>query len=228
VNVVFVMPMLLVYLVCRFTVGEAIENQAAESLRDLLRLLGRRTAYFLMLTTGVALGTFAIRRLVRGSADVRVFPAMVVEGVLYGLLLGGLAQALSRVAPVGRWFGVGLFGGFSDLLTVPGGARGLGIAVGAGIFEELLFRGLVCFALYRVVRSVLGADRYSAGTVAVVVSAFLFSAYHHWGVGGEPWDAARFTFRFHAGVLLGVVFLTRGIGIAALAHGFYDAVVLLG
>jgi membrane protease YdiL (CAAX protease family) len=113
-------------------------------------------------------------------------------------------------------------------LTVPGGARGIGIAVGAGIFEELLFRGLVCFGLFRVVRHVLGADRWSAGAVAVVVSAFLFSAYHHWGAGGEAWDAARFTFRFHAGVLLGVVFLTRGLGIAALAHGFYDALVLLG
>jgi len=105
--------------------------------------------------------------------------------------------------------------------------RSLGIAIGAGIFEELLFRGVICYAAYRALRTVVGADRVSAGVVAVVLSAVLFSAYHHWGPGGEPWDAFRFTFRFHAGVLLGVVFLTRGLGIAAFAHGFYDALILL-
>ena len=87
---------------------------------------------------------------------------------------------------------------------------------------------MLCFALFRTLRTVIGADRLSAGAIAVVASALLFAAYHHLGAGAEPWDAARFTFRFHAGVLLGVVFLTRGLGIAAFAHGFYDAIVLLG
>ena len=77
-------------------------------------------------------------------------------------------------------------------------------------------------------KDVLGADRWSAGIVAVLGSAAVFAAYHHWGPGGEAWDAARFTFRLHAGALLGVVFLTRGLGIAAFAHGFYDALVLVG
>src|SRR5262249_14846656 len=116
------------------------------------------------------------------------------------------------------------------LFRLPNGGdvRGLGIALGAGIFEELVFRGVLCFGVYRALRAVFGADRWSAGSIAVVISALTFSAYHHWGFGGEPWDAARFTFRFHAGALLGVVFLTRGLAIAAIAHGFYDALVLLG
>jgi len=222
VNLVFLMPMLFVYLVCRFTVGEEIENQAAASLQSLLRLLGRRGLTFLTLTTGVALGALVLARRKVARFDVRVFPGMLVEGILYGLALEAVALGLSRVLPVGQWLHVGLFRAPVGLLDL----RRLGIAVGAGIFEELLFRGLLLWGLYRVLRHVLGADRWVSGAVAVVASALLFSAYHHWGAGGEPWDATRFTFRFHAGVVLGVIFLTRGLGIAALAHGFYDALVL--
>jgi hypothetical protein len=55
----------------------------------------------------------------------------------------------------------------------------------------------------------------------------VFSGYHHWGVGGEPYVAEVFAFRFWAGATLGAIFLLRGIGIAALAHGFYDVLVLV-
>ena len=63
---------------------------------------------------------------------------------------------------------------------------------------------------------------------AIVVSAWVFSGYHHWGVTGEPYVASVFAFRFWAGIGLGTIFLTRGLGIAAFAHGFYDVLVMLG
>lgn len=225
INLLFLMPWLLIYLLCWWSAGEGVETQAAASLRGLLRLLGPRGLFALTLCTCLALCAVVMSRLGSAREDVAVFPGMMIEGLLYGFLLEGTATVMTRLLPVGKWAGIGL------AFHLPAGmseVRSLGIAVGAGIFEELLFRGGVCFGLYRALRSVLGADRWSAGTVAVVVSAFLFSAYHHWGPGGEPWDALRFTFRFHAGVVLGVIFLTRGLGIAAFAHGFYDALVLLG
>lgn len=224
VNLVFLMPWLFLYLVLFWTVGPEIENQAASSLRAFLRLLGRRGLFVATLLTALALCAVVLVRLRVARHDVRVFNGMFVEGLLYGLALHGAAWGLSRLLPVGSWLGIGL-------VRAPHGAeelRALGVAIGAGIFEELLFRGGLTWALFRILKDVVGADRWSAGAVAVVASAFVFSAYHHWGVGGEPWDAVRFTFRFHAGALLGVVFLTRGLGIAAFAHGFYDALVLLG
>lgn len=221
VNVIFLTPLLLAYLACWWWAGDGIETQAAASLRTLLRLLGRRGLFILTLCTCLALLAALLARMRSAKANAPVLPWMAVEGITYGLLLHVVASALSAVLPVGRWLG---------LFRLPGGneVRSLGIALGAGIFEELLFRGVLCFGVYRALRAVFGADRWSAGTVAVVLSALTFSAYHHWGLGGEPWDAVRFTFRFHAGALLGVVFLTRGLGVAALAHGFYDALVLLG
>ena len=213
---------MLVYLLCWWSAGDVVETEAARSIRVALRFLGARAMFVLTLVTALGLCAVVLARLRPARSDAAVFPLMLVEGVVYGFLLPEVALRLAGILPVGRW--IGLFpAGESGMDLV----RRLGVAVGAGIFEEAVFRGLICFALFRALRDVVGTDRWSAGVVSVVVSAYLFSAYHHWGAGGEPWDAARFAFRFHAGVVLGAIFLTRGLGIAAFAHGFYDALVLL-
>lgn len=220
VNLLFLAPFLAIYLLCWWFVGDGVETQAAASLRGLLNVLGPRGLFVLSLVTCLVVCAVLLTRIRAAKADAVVFPGMLVEGLVYGFLLQIVAGALSRVLPVGKWALAGP--------AILGQARSLGVAVGAGIFEELLFRGILCYAVFRALKDVVGADRASAGALAVVIAAWLFSAYHHWGAAGEPWDARVFTFRFHAGVVLGVVFLTRGLGIAALAHGFYDAIVLLG
>ncbi|HVG93513.1 MAG TPA: CPBP family intramembrane glutamic endopeptidase [Planctomycetota bacterium] len=223
INLVFLAPFLLMYILCWWSVGDAVETQAAASLRSLLRLFGPRGLFVLTLITCLALCGVVLVRLRVARADAGVYPGMLIEGIVYGLLLEHMAWMLTKVLPVGEWMGI-------PLARLPAGlpeVRALGIAIGAGIFEELLFRGLLCMGILHAVRHVLGADRWSSGAIAVVASALLFSAYHHWGPGGEPWSAINFTFRFHAGLILGAIFLGRGLGIAAFAHGFYDALVLL-
>ena len=221
VNLLFLAPFLLVYLLCWWLVGDAVETSAAESLRRGLRLLGTRGLFVLTVCGSLGVCAFLIVRLRAAREDAVVFPGMILEGLFYGYVIGFVAEVMTRGLPVGRWVGL------SRPAFVGGGLENLGMAVGAGIFEELVFRGILCFGLYRALKHVVGTDRFTAGVVSVLVSAAVFSAYHHWGVSGEPWDAARFTFRFHAGVVLGAIFLTRGLGIAAFAHGFYDALILL-
>lgn len=230
VNVLFLMPWVLVYLVCYVTLGSEVENQVASTLGSVLRGLPRRGRILAALTAALALATFLrVRRRAPRRGDGPVLTGMLLEGVVYGLLLELVSWGLARALPVGRYFAVALAGpfGLSEM-------RVLGIAVGAGIFEELLFRGVLCLGLYHLLRAGLGRLGATpslraalAGTASVVVSAAVFSAYHHVGAGGEPYDALRFAFRFHAGVVLGAIFLTRGLGIAACAHGFYDVLVLL-
>ena len=221
VNLAVLAPLFLLYLGCWAWAGSAIETEAAARLRTLIGLLGRRGLLIVSLCTCLALLAALLARGRAAKADAPVIPWMLAEGAAYGMCLWAAASALATVLPVGRW--IGLF-----RLPNAGDVRGFGIALGAGIFEELVFRGVLCYGVYRALRAVFGADRWSAGAVAVVLSAWTFSAYHHWGLGGEPWDAAKFTFRFHAGALLGVVFLGRGLAIAVIAHGLYDALVLLG
>ncbi len=222
VNVMFVAPWMLVYVLCWWLAGDSVETQAAAWLRNGLRLLGHRALFTVTVVTALGLCALLLLRMKEAKKDAPVFPLMLAEGALYGLLLYGAGTVLSRFLPVGRW--LGLYAGADAVRNV----QALGTAVGAGIYEELVFRGVLCWAFLHVARGVMGADRWSSAAIAVVASALLFAAYHHWGPGGEPWDAVRFTFRLHAGLLLGAVFLTRGIGIAAFAHGFYDALVLIG
>ena len=57
--------------------------------------------------------------------------------------------------------------------------------------------------------------------------AAIFSWFHHWGALGEPWDAWRFVFRFLAGVVLGLLFVHRGLAVVCWTHALYNAQLLL-
>jgi len=100
------------------------------------------------------------------------------------------------------------------------------ISVGAGVYEELVFRLILISVLV-----VVGADllRFSQDTTlvaAVFISAVLFALHHHPPFGGEPFGAARFVFRSMAGVYLGAIFVFRGYGPAAGAHLAHNLIVL--
>ena len=154
---------------------------------------------------------------------------MLLEGICYGALLGTVANLMATSFPMERVVALSATTGSGDTMReMHGEIRNMGLAIGAGIFEELIFRGVLCAGLFALLRHAVGTDTITAGLVSVLLSAYLFSDYHHWGLTGEPYDARVFAFRFHAGILLGGVFLYRGLGIAAFAHGFYDVLVMVG
>ncbi|MCP3914439.1 MAG: CPBP family intramembrane metalloprotease [bacterium] len=112
---------------------------------------------------------------------------------------------------------------------------------GAAAYEELLFRvGLysVLFLLTNSVVRFLGIEgavgRLVADGVALVGSSALFACSHlavalSWlGSGGEEFDLAIFTWRAGAGILLGLLFRLRGVGVAAWTHAFFNLALLLG
>lgn len=94
--------------------------------------------------------------------------------------------------------------------------------VGAGIYEEVLFRlGLfsLCVWLLRLVLfpSVVAVP------VAAVFAAVVFAAAHH--VYGAPIRTPDFLFRATAGLFFTLLYVTRGFGIAVGAHAGYDILV---
>ena len=102
--------------------------------------------------------------------------------------------------------------------------------IGAGIYEELVFRLiLICF-LMLLFQDVLGLSRKSSIVLSVLVSAGLFSAHHHIVfVNGQLALSAAFSwtefgFRTIAGVYFAVLFAIRGFGITAGTHAFYDII----
>ncbi len=227
VNLVFLAPFVLVYEGALVATRCPVENAAAAWLRNVLLQLGPRGLLLLSLAVGVGFLLLVLHRAREAPRDKGIYGGMLLEGTLFGLLLGCAAHLMASMLPMGKVVPLAAFNR-PTLEGLSGGLRDLGLAVGAGVFEEVVFRGLVMGGMLLVLRQGLTADRWTSGLVALLVSSYLFSAYHHWGPHGEPYHDAVFAFRFHAGLALGAIFLARGLGIAALAHGIYDVVVMLG
>jgi hypothetical protein len=136
---------------------------------------------------------------------------MLLESFVLAIPVILLAQLSSRYMP---------------LYAVSGVLMGkLVLSVGAGIYEELVFR-LGAFTLLSLLFiDVLGIRKAWSYLLMVLISSAGFSLYHYWGF--EQFQLQSFAFRTLAGVYFSVVFLYRGFGISAGSHAAYDIVVNL-
>lgn len=106
-------------------------------------------------------------------------------------------------------------------------SSGLLLAMGAGLYEEFLFRLVIITAIHFVLADLIRIPEKGARVLAVVVSAVLFAMHHDIALagGGINWRLAAFYFL--AGVYFGILFLGRGLGIAVGVHALYDLLVLV-
>jgi membrane protease YdiL (CAAX protease family) len=98
------------------------------------------------------------------------------------------------------------------------------LSVGAGIYEELVFR-LIAFWILGFVFIRMGFKAIWANLLMVVISSLCFSLYHY--LGHEGFQLRSFAFRTLAGFYFGAVFAVRGFGLSAGSHAAYDIVVNL-
>jgi membrane protease YdiL (CAAX protease family) len=103
-------------------------------------------------------------------------------------------------------------------------------SIGAGIYEELVFRLILICLLMMLFQNVLRLNRKNSIILSVLVSAALFSAHHHIDLfSGQlyqvaPFNLTEFAFRTIAGIYFAVLFAVRGFGITAGTHAFYDII----
>lgn len=100
------------------------------------------------------------------------------------------------------------------------------LATGAGIYEEGLFRLGLISALLLLFRNVLLWHPPLAMVAAIGTAAVAFALFHHVGPTAEPLDWNSVAYRSVAGILLGILYVSRGYGITAYAHTGYDLLVL--
>jgi membrane protease YdiL (CAAX protease family) len=101
------------------------------------------------------------------------------------------------------------------------------LALGAGVYEELLFRVLLVSAIAFLARRVFRWRPVVATVLAVVLSALIFAAFHYIGPYGDPLRVDSFVFRFIGGLAFSVLYVTRGFGVTAWTHSLYDLLVLV-
>ncbi|MFA6618896.1 MAG: CPBP family intramembrane glutamic endopeptidase [Candidatus Neomarinimicrobiota bacterium] len=138
------------------------------------------------------------------------YPVLVAESLLYAVLLLGLMSiSMSALAP-------------SMSLSLVD----IGYSLGAGVYEELLFRALLLNALLFIVGKIPGRKNLWK-VIAVFLTAFLFSAAHYIGASADIFFWSTFLTRSLGGLLLGFVFMFRGLGPAVYTHAIYDIFVYI-
>ena len=228
-SVLFALPLLALYELLAFLLSKSemseVRNGADVLLKSVFVAVGGR--YGLTAFSLVLLGTGAVLvwkdRRAHGEIRPRWFLGMLAESVIYAALLGGIASALTSLLLHGR---LALAG--SAAASPAATIAGLGlpsqlmISLGAGIYEELLFRVLLVSGLAALARLVFHWSAVAAGVFAALVGALVFSLFHYVGPFGDEFSLGSFTFRAVAGLLFSALYLLRGFGIAAWSHALYD------
>ncbi len=224
-SLLFAAPLLLLYeILARLLSGEeGVRNGADVLLKSLFILLGGRhglTAFaVVLLGTGIVLVARDWRK--SGAPRAGYFAGMLGESVVYAAVFGGVASTLTGL----------LLNGPRALAIVQGKALSVPtevmVSLGAGIYEELLFRVVVVSALAKLAAVGFGWRPWVSGSFATILGALIFSAFHYIGPLGDTLQLGSFVFRMVAGLMLSGLFLIRGFGVAAWTHALYDVFLTL-
>lgn len=149
---------------------------------------------------------------------------MLLEAALWTLPLLVMGQILQRafrssLAPMAQVAAQSIY-------ELPALTRAT-ISIGAGVYEELLFRLVGIALVHAIAADLLRVRDGPAKVVAVFVSAIAFALYHDVSLSTGGIDPARLTIFFLAGLYFGTVYVLRGFGIVVAVHALYDLAVLV-
>lgn len=228
-GLVLVAPLVVIYELGALVLGPEVRNGADVWLRGLLNWMGFAQYLLPVLTVGILLAWhYAKEEPWRLSSG--ILGGMIVECILLALCLRMILELQGTVFQ--RVTGpMGMVTGRAAVLAQVGGTMEAVIGfLGAGVYEELLFRLALLPPVAWILRS-LGAGRGMSIGLALVLTGTAFAAAHYVGHYGEPLELASvvfwfgYVFRFLAGVFFGLLFVYRGFGIAAGTHAAYDILV---
>ncbi len=226
-SLLFALPLLVLYELGAMMMadgrGGGMRNGADVLLRTLLATGGVQGT--LAFTAALAVGAAVIVGLERRRKPVplhgRYFVGMLAESAAYAVIFGFVVAAATQLL-LGGMVRFAADGGITSMPLFDG----VVLSLGAGIYEELLFRVILTGGLFALLLAA-GVKRGTAGVVAVVVSAFIFSAFHYVGPYAYPLELNSFTFRLLAGLAFSALYMTRGFGVAAWTHALYDVFLVV-
>ncbi len=240
----FLIPLLVAYELASifYTTGEGtrLPPIVAESLLGrFFEVFGVGGVYLPGIIVCVVLFCWHLARRDPWEPELTLYGLMWVESIVLAVPLFVFMLVLFREpgvpAPVAA--AVGHFPAAIPLASATGDPAdtwwaGLVFSVGAGIYEELLFRLIAIAILHMILVDVLALPDIWGAIGAVVISAAAFALYHfepiwHFGRFADSFDAGRFAFYTVAGVYFAAIYVLRGFGIVAATHALYDILVVI-
>ena len=240
-NLVFLLPLLLIYefgvLAIGGTESETFRNGADAWMRQFLLRLGIDLLWLLpvSLIGALVFWQWASRQPWRTSWD--TLGGMIAESLLFAFALILVGQAVDSCFRQPQ----------TNLLQIEGSRWAHSLLIrsvtflGAGIYEEFLFRLCLIPVTYAALRTLLVPHRWSVGAT-IVLTSLVFSLAHYLGAPDQDYsltvltDAVvrvqstralwfGFVFRTLAGMFFAGLFFLRGFGITVGAHAAYDVIV---
>lgn len=219
----FLTPLIIFYEIGSIAYLSGMDSTVDVSARRLLRVFFEHFGAFSLHLPGAALATVLLIWHILERDRWRISPK-----VLFGMFLESIVWTLPLLV-LGLFFshhaGRGLFAAEGSVADLSWQAR-LTLSLGAGIYEELLFRLIAIAVLHAILVDLLKVPHRAGYAVAAFISSAAFAAYHDiWTPQGINVGLAIYCLL--AGLYLSGVFVTRGFGLAVAAHAWYDVIALV-
>lgn len=115
--------------------------------------------------------------------------------------------------------------GAREILFNQSKINSLVLSLGAGIYEEFVFRFLLITGIFWILNKTL-RNKFVIYSIAFFLSSLFFSLFHYLELFNEPFQVNSFLFRFTAGSVFAIIFIFRGYGIAAYSHSLYNILLM--
>ena len=100
------------------------------------------------------------------------------------------------------------------------------LSIGAGIWEEILFRLILFSLLCKFISFLVNRLYYIDIIASIIISSIIFSLFHYIGPYGDSFVINTFLIRFIGGIFLCSIYYFRGFGISSVAHISYDFILV--
>lgn len=218
-SVVSALPLLVVYEILVIMTQSrywGIRNAADMWIRTFLMAFDLRAQHLTFVMIGIAFALIPVAKARSYGVKLKAnfFLLMLAEAFTYSLVLGGVLQSILRLSGLAA-------GGPGN-----GALQNFALSLGAGLFEEIIFRVLLLNLLFFILNYIF-KNKVTTAVISVLAASFLFSLSHYIGSMADSWELYSFMFRWIAGMIFTVLYFIRGFAITAYTHALYDIWVLV-
>ncbi len=218
-SVLLVLPLFVLYQIGILATG-GWRNGADFVTGWLLRMLDGNLLAYLALNLSIlgAAAVFVWRQPVAHRLRTSTLVALLCECSLYSFIFAALVSTL--LIRIGLRPTLGPTG--ADLSALDA----VVLSLGAGSYEELVFRVGVFAGGYRLLGLVIRRSEVALAA-SLVLSSLIFSAIHYAPFGMDAFTLWSFMFRAILGMLFAALFWWRGFAVAVYTHALYDIFILV-
>ena len=219
-SLIIVLPIIIIYEILIFSMNKSdiigIRNGADVLFRQFFALFGIFGFYFVgfvIMVVLIFIFAFNKSRKIQFSINFQFILLMLMESIIYAYILRVVMDKMLMIS----------------LMDVDSLSKKemFAMCLGAGIYEEFIFRFMIMQAVFLVSKQVFKMRKATAIAMGILISALIFSGFHYIGEFGDQIQLLTFLFRFFAGMILSVIFLLRGYGIAVYTHTIYDLLLFI-